>query len=84
MNEVNKGWRVIVTNNHQHDEVVKEAKLYQNMPSKVFLNQIVEGTGTISPEALCTTALIHMQETRTGADRRYRDEQENRDLISRE
>lgn len=32
----------------------------------------------------CTTPLTHLQETRTGADKRYKDEWENRDLISGE
>lgn len=85
MNEDNKSWGIIVTNNHQHDEaVIEEKMLYKNMPSKVFLNPIVEGTSAISSDTLCTTALTHLQETQTGANMRYNDEQENRDLISGE
>lgn len=55
--------------------------LSQNMLSKLFLIQIVEGTGVIPSNTTCTTILLIC---RTGADKMYRDEQENGDLTSGE
>ena len=69
MNEDNKGWGVTVTNYHQRDEVTKWVNAVPDMLSTILLIQIVEGTGVISSDTLCTTALIHLQETRTGVDK---------------
>lgn len=54
------------------------------MPSKVFLNQIVEGTSVISSDMLCTAALTHLQETKTGANMRWTGMNRRTETLSQE
>lgn len=57
-------------------------KWCQSAPAKVFLIQILADTHAISSNRLHTAGLTHLHETRISADNRYRDEQENRALLS--
>lgn len=77
-----KCWGVIVTNSHQHNKVAKRTMVCQNAPAKAFLIQILAGKCAISSNTLCKAGLAHRHETRTSADKRHSDEQENRALIS--
>lgn len=60
----------------------KMGKWCQSATAKVFLVQILADTHAISSNTLRTAGLTHLHETRISADNRYRDEQENRALIS--